>query len=525
MSHSESKAGSRWKRSLFSWLHLAAMILLLLSLFSGLRIAILSYPVLEFLSPILPQGRVHSWHFVSGSLLSALALCGSVYYVFCRDNNRQVHGRLARYHRVVLWLGCLGLLLSLASGGALFFAAADVSTLVAAHFLLALVGLGFILLHGVFYLVQFGVAALHRILPGAQFSGLPVMATAAVAGCCLLLLALVYENTDSRLEVASIPIEQIVHVDGLADEVVWQNAKALTVDTFSGANFASGSSQVQIRAVHNGRDVYLHVRWQDPTESLLHLPIEKTEEGWKVVYQGFERDDETRYYEDKFALLLSNSCSLGAAGTSHLGPRPVADRPANFHGKGYHYSSDNAIHDLWHWKAVRTNGMRLADDNHIGPPYAERPGSRRYTAGYMQDGKESGSYVMNWRWFKPDGVTPKRIPREAEQTLPVASDPLLGTWFDLSAYREAEDNLPVGSVIPSVIYRSNRFEGDRADVRAAGRWRDGYWSLELARTLDTGSPLDVAIRDGVCLWVAAFDHAQVAHTRHSRPIKLQLERP
>ncbi|WP_226665123.1 ethylbenzene dehydrogenase-related protein [Microbulbifer aggregans] len=523
MSHSESKVDGRWKLSVFSWLHLAAITLLLFSLFSGLRIAVLSFPFLGFLSPILPQGQVHTLHFVSGSLLSAIAVCSLAYYFFCREKQRPLRGRLARYHRAVLWIGCLGLLLSLATGGVLFFAILEAAVLVRVHFFLALAGLGFIFLHGVFYLVQYGVAAMRRILPRAQFSGLPVIKSAAVVGLCLVLLVLAYGSTSSRLDVKSIPIEDIVNVDGEADEAVWQGAIPVTVDTFFGANFEDGGSQVQIKALQNGSDVYMHIRWQDPTESRLHLPLEKTAEGWKVVYEGFENFNETKYYEDKFALLLSNSCSLGGAGTSHLGPKPLGDKPANFHGKGYHYSSDESIHDLWHWKAVRTNEMRLADDNHIGPPYAERPGSRRYTAGYMQDGKESGSYVMNWRWFKTAGVVPKRLPQQAPQTMPAASTQMLGTWFDLSVYNETADTLPVGSVIPSVLYRSNRFEGDRADVRAAGIWRDGYWSLELARTLDTGSPLDVAIRDGVCLWVAAFDHAQVGHTRHSRPIKLKLE--
>lgn len=38
------------------------------------------------------------------------------------------------------------------------------------------------------------------------------------------------------------------------------------------------------------------------------------------------------------------------------------------------------------------------------------PAKRRYTAGYMTDGKESGAYVMNWQWYSPNGVTPKRLP-------------------------------------------------------------------------------------------------------------------
>ncbi|MFC6978192.1 ethylbenzene dehydrogenase-related protein [Microbulbifer taiwanensis] len=288
-----------------------------------------------------------------------------------------------------------------------------------------------------------------------------------------------------------------------------------------------GQTRVSLRALHNGEEIYFHITWQDPTESLVHLPLKKTASGWQVQQQGFHHFDETRYYEDKFALLLSDSCTFGAAGTAHLGRKPLEGKPANWHGKGYHYSDTGQVHDLWHWKAVRTNDMYLADDNHIGAPYRVRPGSRRYTAGYLQDGKESGSYVMNWHWYKPGAVVPKRIPGSPDMLTPyrnLRSDAdWVIPWFDYQPYSVEEDSYPPGTLMPSVIYSSNRFEGDRADVRARAQWQDGYWSMEMVRRLDTGSPLDIAIDSGVCLWVSAFDRAQVAHTRHTRAIRLALE--
>ena len=48
-------------------------------------------------------------------------------------------------------------------------------------------------------------------------------------------------------------------------------------------------------------------------------------------------------------------------------------------------------------------------------------------------------------------------------------------------------------------------------------------NLEVARRLDTGSPYDVAIESGVFMRVAAFDHSQVGHTRHVRPVRLEVE--
>ena len=321
------------------------------------------------------------------------------------------------------------------------------------------------------------------------------------------------------------PLSELIHIDGKADEGVWQQAQTVDLLTQGGANFDNGQTRVRVQVVENGVEAFFHISWDDPTKSLKHLPLLKTETGWQVEQQGFYNFDETRHYEDKLAVMVSNQCQAGGAGTVHLGPKPLQDKPANWHGKGYHYSQDGAIRDLWHWKAVRTNNMILADDNYIGPPDKVRPGSRRYSAGYLQDGKESGAYVMNWAWYKPGQVVPKRLPKSPQLLTPYQQENTEGLswvipWFDYQPYRAENDNYPVGTRMPSVMYRSNRFEGDRADVRAFARWHQGRWSLELSRKLDTGSKYDVPLRHGVCLWVSAFDQSQVAHTRHALPIQL-----
>jgi len=87
---------------------------------------------------------------------------------------------------------------------------------------------------------------------------------------------------------------------------------------------------------------------------------------------------------------------------------------------------------------------------------------------------------------------------------------------------EQDRRIPSGTVLPGVIL-SGGFSGDRADVRRAARWASGHWALEVARRLDTQSPYDVALKSGVFMRVAAFDHNQIRHTRHVRPIRLEVE--
>ena len=114
----------------------------------------------------------------------------------------------------------------------------------------------------------------------------------------------------------------------------------------------------------------------------------------------------------------------------------------------------------------------------------------------------------------------------------ITLDPDLGEsegarWFMTTAesapYSVDRDRaIPAGTVIPGVIIDGD-FSGDRADIRCAARWASGHWALEVARRLDTHSRYDVALQSGVFMRVAAFDHSQIRHTRHVRPIRLEVE--
>jgi hypothetical protein len=114
----------------------------------------------------------------------------------------------------------------------------------------------------------------------------------------------------------------------------------------------------------------------------------------------------------------------------------------------------------------------------------------------------------------------------------VSRDPDIGEsdgarWFMTQAESapftaELDRFVPIGTVVPGVII-AGEFSGDRADVRCAARWASGHWALEVARRLDTHSGYDVPLRSGTFMRVAAFDHSQIRHTRHVRPIRLEVE--
>ena len=87
---------------------------------------------------------------------------------------------------------------------------------------------------------------------------------------------------------------------------------------------------------------------------------------------------------------------------------------------------------------------------------------------------------------------------------------------------DLDARIPVGTVIPGSLILAEDL-AKQADIKGAARWGVGKWTLEVARRLDAEHP-DVPIGSNTRMWVAVFDHAQTYHTRHIRPVHLQLQR-
>jgi hypothetical protein len=333
-------------------------------------------------------------------------------------------------------------------------------------------------------------------------------------------------------------------IDGDLSDPAWRAARTIVVPTQQGANFdGAGASEVEIRAVHDGQFAYFAFVWTDPTRSLKHLPLIKKADGWYLLNEGYGVEDEDAYYEDKFAVLLSNGDALAGDGSAHLGQAPLRGKPAAFSGRGLHYTTDDSVVDVWHWKATRGGLLGFMDDNFFGPPAAptanEIQGASRYKAGYGADPGKA-FYANNFTQRPPGGydrsILPKRLPRD-----PAAMQAAMGRidpspqqgesegarWWMTEAesapYSLQQDaRFALGAIIPGVLI-GGEYAGDRADVRCAARWAAGRWTLEVARRLDTGSRFDVPISSNTFMWVAAFDHSQTRHTRHMRPVRLELE--
>ncbi|HVY57147.1 MAG TPA: ethylbenzene dehydrogenase-related protein [Xanthobacteraceae bacterium] len=375
----------------------------------------------------------------------------------------------------------------------------------------------------------------------------PLIVASAVALAGVTALVAIDRSSVDTLYIRRVAKAQAPVLDGDISDAVWRTVRPMTVMTDLGGNFdGKGASTVEIRAVHDGAWAYFSFVWDDPTRSLKHLPLVKRGDGWHVLHDGYDRGDERSYYEDKFAVLLT-TLDLTVAGdrTFHAGPTPVAGKPTTLSGRGLHYTTtDNVEVEVWQWKAASGGLLGWIDKNHFGmpatPTKAQVAGERPYRGGFIEDPRAASIYYDNFEAKPPGGyeapIQPKRLPKDWRATWValghVDLDPEHGDsdgarWWmtedsSLPYTPDADAQIPVGAVVPGVIVVDEHLQ-DRAEIRGTARWAAGRWTLEAARRLVGGAPSDVPIASGTYMRVAAFDHSQIHHTRHVRPIRLEVE--
>jgi hypothetical protein len=418
------------------------------------------------------------------------------------------------------------------------------------HSISAFIGFGYIFLHVVTHYMFGGWWQLFRLFRPAQLvlteAARPYpLATAAVLGVAIIALAAGIDwTTRDTLVIPRIAPGEAPKIDGLLDDAVWAKVRPVFVQTQQGANLGgTGESLVEVRAVHDGQKVYFAFRWEDPTRSLRRVPLIKREDGWHVLAGRVDVADVQDFYEDKIALGFSRSPTFGSGESTYLGTNPLPGKPVPIHGLGYHYTAPGNLMDVWQWKASRGGHLGRVDDQYFDTPREPTPneaaGKERYQAGYWNDpGKVFYSY--NYVGEPPGGyrgpVKVKRLPKDGKATVaalgkydldPDSSDTEGAHWWMMTETEtvpysaEVDTTIPVGTVMPGVLIEGE-YEGDRADLHGAAIWKDGHWHLEVVRALKTGSKFDhdfVTDRD-LYMWVNVFDHTQIRHTRHARPVRI-----
>ncbi|HEX2653506.1 MAG TPA: ethylbenzene dehydrogenase-related protein, partial [Xanthobacteraceae bacterium] len=387
-------------------LHWTTATAFLVSVFTGVRIAAddPGAVISKWLTPVLPQGEVWTWHFYAGL---SLFFCAAAYFIYMSRSgltNRVAWKKVKKLvmpragkHRydalnvlldwllygIVFVLAATGIPLYLGYGG----------WLVTVHLAAAFTGIAYIFAHVASHYLYGGVQEWLRVfrpaaliitkatrpwpLSIALFVGVAI--TGAIAG-----LDWATRDTLTVRRVATAP-----KLDRLLDDPAWAGIRPARVQTQQGANLGgTGESLVEIRAVHDGKKIYFAFRWEDPSRSMRRNPLIKQADGWHIMGNNPYIDDVTTFYEDKFSVIFSPSAAFGSGGMAHLGDKPVADKPGARNGRGLHYT-DGTMIDMWQWKAARGGVFGRIDDQFIGAPKEptadEASQLARYQGGYWGD--------------------------------------------------------------------------------------------------------------------------------------------
>ncbi|MGD2116996.1 MAG: ethylbenzene dehydrogenase-related protein [Chromatiales bacterium] len=549
------KARSPLPIVLFHWFFVLA---LLGAFLTGLRVDAdeLNTLLPRALIALLPQGMVFYWHLLFGIVLAALSVGylamqfsgrGGQHLAIPADWRRRLaSGGPNRWHtlnvlsyRVLL----VALLVSAASGVSNYLLPTGSLSLQLErlHFMLAWFYPVFLVVHVIMHLANGGLRRLLAIFLPRLVSLRSGVFAVVVSG--LLLAGATWIPAAVPLNLDIVVASEAPVIDGSPEDPAWETAPVLTVQTSNGVHLIDGATPVTLQALRDDEYVYFLFQWPDPTRSQKHLPLVKTQDGWRVVQTDFLRADENAYYEDKFAVAVADD-PLAVLTSIHMGEQPLAGQPSSFSERGLHYTQGDSLMDLWHWKSVRGNPNDQADDNFFGSPQQAPPQDPRkfrkdrdgnyprFTAGYRKDPPTSwNGYAMNWEVFKEGVIIPRRLPKDPDYLQVLGSQNLASEasddgdwwmeWNDTKPYMKEHDRYSIGTILPGVLIKEP-MGWDRGQVQASGSWREGVWRLEMKRKLDTGSKFDVPIQDGTYLWVAVFDHTQTRHSRHLRPVRLHL---
>jgi hypothetical protein len=253
-----------------------------------------------------------------------------------------------------------------------------------------------------------------------------------VALCVAIMAASSFSSAVNAAENATLTAVKITQppaLDGKADDAVWQSAKPVEVVAKGVMPKTRGtSSTVTVRAAHTGTHVYLLVQWTDTT---------KSDSGhrtwvWDAAKNAYVEDTDR---EDALSIAFE-----------HTGPFD-ADM----------LSGVEAVWDVWHWKAFRTNPQGFAMDR-------------------------SHHYFKSQPTIKANKHTAKD-----------GSDVWIARPEDAGDTVEKKQSAPTenkGARVPQYLHGTPT--GSAADIQAKGAWAAGKWTLELARKLNTGHADDTA---------------------------------
>lgn len=344
----------------------------------------------------------------------------------------------------------------------------------------------------------------------------------SMGGFTAAALLIAHPAAAAPMDVVAIRTAQAPAIDGVMDPA-WDKAKptivAVDENTYKPSNGYKGitATDVELRALTDGADLFLLVRYRDPTHSIARFPwVKQADGGWRKLVDKDSTGHENTHYEDKVAIFWNISekgfAKKGCEQSCHTADNGKVDGIEDS-SAGRHFTAGPGERlDMWHMKTARTNPNGQSDDQHVD---WSRNDSKEW--GRKTDTKTGGGYVNN---ETPAKTAPAWMPATAGGDV---------YWILDHAKAPLDDSrFKAGDVVGGIV--TAPFHGPRADVTAKGVWADGVWTFEFRRKLVTVSATaaeeDVQFSDLAKAYpfgVAVFDNTQINHLFHKKPLVLRFE--
>lgn len=303
-------------------------------------------------------------------------------------------------------------------------------------------------------------------------------------------------------------------IDGSATEAAWGRAAPVKIKTRNGP-------EVTMKAVYTDSDVYFTASWPDATKNDIQRIWTYSNGAWK----GGSPDD-------SFAVMWNKNGSLrgfDSSGCEPLCHKPTDD-PATWSMEitGSSDSADlwpgrNQTGDMWDLSLAISNVIGTVSDYNfsIDPAYTKSPKLIRPRIFRQND---SFSDSAPWRRNVIAGGAIDSAPAYmykqgfSFETTPYPTDAQMIKILPGAVFSE-------GDKLPFIIFADNyvNWTGSKGDLKGKGVWKNGIWTVEIARKLDTREPDDVAFQpssgDSYKFALAIFNATIIGHTT-SLPVNL-----
>jgi hypothetical protein len=287
-----------------------------------------------------------------------------------------------------------------------------------------------------------------------------------------------HEDTLTSKFVTTAPI-----LDGDGSDPVWADAEAMTT-----------SNDVTMRSVYTNTTIYFLITWSDSTQS-------DTKHLWSFVEGEWDEDGD----EDRLAIMwnmgnIEGFNSQGCQVVCHMELGGVEGRNV------MKTNADGELGDMWHWKAARSDPVGYADDKWMDDKVASEDewledAHDAAEAAHHGDSKDSGGYKDN-RQDLDNGEDEIRVPKYYEPDATgddarfITSDEVDNGEAKLITAVDLNGTLTYsGGTVPSTAkipgYILEKPIGSRGDVDAGSNYAENKWTIEISRSLNTGSEDDI----------------------------------